>query len=1105
MIRSLLLFFCVTSLMAVDAPTWIEAESATDAKHPAQAAGWAAGGRFLDFVDVGSVLAFPISLDRPLADAGLWVRWTAGSPDPVAIAVVLAPADAQGPNAAGARELGTLSLARDPGWTPQPNGGDWSQPRWAALHIGTLPAGQQRVFLIGRGGNGNCTLDALGIGAWHDGLYRPPGKVHDGRLGAGELLQPVTVERVAQDDDLGLYAAEDRLGANTSPITLRATLRNNRTDRALAVVAHAVLYAEEGDVAALPAQSVHVAAGGSVDVAFAIVAPGYGWYGVRIEVRADGVNARGETSFAVIRPAAQGVRPDSLFGLNLSSDNAPTREIARRIGVKWRRGIPDTSTDLVAPKPGMWWTAEAIAKAKAGFQAWRDAGVLCLGYVNYNTPWNARTQPGRGIHQVPPADLAVHAEAVRRMIEPFANEMPYWELWNEPVPGGHFWGGTASDYRAMVQAVADAVRPTMPQVKLLGGSYTHSLRDMVLAGDKPTPLDGSVSHPYQQPNLYTPASGALERAMLERYAPSRGAAGVWFTEIGTLQWGGRELTDGSPRFAIARSIAPIYLLNQIGVGPGVPCKVFLFCLDYRGNGDPSFPGNLYREGVPDPAIAAYSAMTHFLEDGVLQGDLWATTKHGWAIHYRKSDGTSVVALWPERGTDATLDRTVRIAVPALDFAAYDRFGRPAGRQDDSRIELTARTWDVHYLVSRKPADQVAAAVRAATLGGVEPLRVAIKSLTAPLSLRPTLRVRVENRMLQATKATLAIAPPPALRLERSVATVELAAGESTFAEFPIAGGDPNLDNSYRVAWTLHSAFGDQHGEQLIQVACALRGTPAIGGSRVGWDAAVPVRIRSPGKWNDWWNEPRPLPMEVGDGYQLWTLWDDRCFYIAAEARDVSPRPGDCLQLGFDCLERNPDDLLAKHPLRAKCLASDIDYEFKVGMWKPGEYTSAIPDLFDIVPKPSTAEARSLEDCVPQLVRLCAPGTRRCNPPTQLFDNPPTDPPLGPMRATADGGKDGRVHVAYDSATKTWRYEAAIPWEHLGQLGPALRALKAGAVSRTRFTFHVVDQNDWYRRTMWEETEGDVEFAAEGFAFRPGTPCWSNDYQLRILAEWGFVR
>ncbi len=1094
---SLFLFLIMPLATAADTVpgAWVEAETAVDGQHPAKEANWASGGHYLDFIGAGTRLTLQVELREPIADAGLWVRWAAGGATTIGFDVVVDP---------GKPTAGRLELTRPMSWSPAPYGADWHRPAWSRLHLGALPAGKTRIVLTGAGEGGGCILDCAGIAPWRDGLWSPPAKVENGVLsGPGVLMPPITLGVVQDEANIGLYAGEKVLGAGKPPLVFKIRLRNNRDDRAVQARLSANLATEEASVSDLPVQSVEIAPGSekTVDVSFA--APGYGWYELRLSATVDGGSSEASTSFAVIRPAARGVRPDSIFGFNMDEGKPAHLAIAEAIGIKWRRGVPGTSTNLVAPNPGQWWDASAIAAAKKGWQDWRDHGVLSLGYVNYNAPWNAREMAGRGSWQVPPKDLAVHAEAVRRMIEPFKDDVKYWELWNEPVPGGHFWGGTAQDYRDMCRAVWDAVKPTMPDIQLIGGSYTHTLRDMVLADGARNAgyVDGSASHPYGQPNLFTPVSGALERAMLERDARGKGKAGVWFTELGTLQWGG---PAEQHRFLMARTMAPFYLLNQLGVGNGVPCKVFMFTIDYRGNGDPSYPGNLYGRGTPDPAIATFSALTHFTEDGVLQGDLWSASKQGWALHYLKPDGSSVVALWPERGLDLDYNRSVRITLPAEDFQVFDRYGRPAGTRQGADLVLSARTWEVHYLVSAKKSVAVAAAVRAARLVGVDrPIQVAVKSLTAPVDRLPTLRIRLENRMLQPTDATLTIEAPTTLTLaNKSMQVKALAPGATRWVEIPLTAATADPSNSYLVRWHLTSAFGGQSGEQLVQVACATYGTPV---KPADWDQAIPVRIRNPGRWNDWHREERPLPMEVGEGYTMRTMWDDQRLYLSATVRDLTPKPGDCLQFAFHCLERNPDDLLAGHVLRGKCLASDVDYEFKAGLWRLGEYTSAIPDLYQIVPPAAKVDEQALQGCVPQLVRLCAPGTRRQNPPTSAYNNPQTTPPLGPMDATVAGGRDGQVRITYDQATKTYRYEVALTWDALGPLAAQVRGLKPGAATRTNFTFHVIDQSDWHRRTYWEETEGDVELAAEGLAFRPGTPCWSNDYQLRILAEWGFVR
>jgi len=321
--------------------------------------------------------------------------------------------------------------------------------------------------------------------------------------------------------------------------------------------------------------------------------------------------------------------------------------------------------------------------------------------------------------------------------------------------------------------------------------------------------------------------------------------------------------------------------------------------------------------------------------------------------------------------------------------------------------------------------------------------------------------------------------------------IALPPGEDRYVAVKVTAASPAPGNRYRITWKADADGETLSGEQEVQVACATRGTPRIDADLADWADATFVSIRHRGSLADWWDlKPSML---YDNSYRLATRWDDEALYVAAEIPDHSTklddsgldkstleyrnRGNDRLLLGFNVIDENPDDLLRKHPLYAKSLASDIDYEF-------------------------SAELRAQKEGPAKAVlkRLLAPGTAYL---TTTVPN--LKPVIGALDANTEGGRDGRLAVVYDNVKKVYRYELALRWELIPELRDRLAKLKPGQTAPVAFDFMVVDGHKWDSPTRGSEENGDLEFGADGFDGRLGTPCWLADYPTRLRAAWGFTR
>ena len=797
-----------------------------------------------------------------------------------------------------------------------------------------------------------------------------------------------------------------------------------------------------------------------------------------------------------------------MFGIGGFNGTSDGPEVARRMGVKWIRKQVAWIGD-VAPAPGKFWSEEAVNKVKKSVDEWKQAGVCVLGLTGFNPTWNVRLLDGVPAqpYRTPPKDMAAHVDIMDRLMTDLHGYVNVWEIWNEPG-NTFFWGGPWQDYRDMSRLIWDRIKPKLPDVQLLGGSFTWFNRDLCFGAGLTNRgyMDGVATHPYGLPNLFTPLSAALESVLVRKAAINGGKAGVWVTEFGTAPWefGGSGVgstwadASGQWKFAPvpeperrnvqARTLAPLYLLNKAGAGDA-PIRMFWFESNYgQTEGGDGF--GIWLNEEPYPAVAAYSATAHFLEGAAYRQDILAHVRSAWALLFERPDGTCIVAVWPEKGFFRPQNQKITLRIPALDFQAYDYLGRrvEGGADAHGELALPTQTWEVRYLVSKAPAAKVRAAVNAMRLEGADPVDVNPRSFTAPLSSRPPLRFRIESRLLQTADVTLRVSAGPELKLASD--TLRIAAlkpGEARFVSLDLLEAKPNAANRYPIRWEIETGGLTKKGEQVVQVACAVFGTPKIDGQLDDWADVPAVSILRPLEMGDWGG--KPCPLDGKKGYQVWTRFDATNLYVAARIPKVSPaNDKDFLHIGFLCSSNNSDDVLKGHPLYRKSLENGIDYEFGVRLTHPAP--SGLPA------KPADAIASR-----PVLELLTAPGTRRVARP----DDPTPRVPQRTLDASPEGGSEGQVVVVFDAASQTYTYEFALPWKMVPELAASVAALKPGKPATMNFAFQVGDQLDWLRTSNWQEEAGDVQFGSCGFSPHDGSPRWDNTFPARVCTDWGLVK
>ncbi|WP_256762040.1 fibronectin type III domain-containing protein [Cohnella sp. WQ 127256] len=922
-----------------------------------------------------------------------------------------------------------------------------------------------------------------------------------------QRIQPeqVVIKKAELTDPTGLYVLDSNVPAVP---TVSVALKNRRSVGAVGLVKAKILSREQDTVweESIPFEMSAFELKQLTIPTMALTEANY--YVLHLEVLEEGVAPTGQITqlpFGILHPPHKGVKEDSMFGLGLTStgDQAIMKQIAQKIGVKWRRGIIAVDPPIVNPSPGVYWGATEIAKARQEVLDWQSYGVSLLGMINYNMSWNVSPGPnGETLsrHQNRPLDMAAHVEMVYNSIAPMQDLVKNWELWNEPWVHGWTWKtGDSQDYRDMTKMIWERVKPEYPDVKLIGGGSTSYQRDVVYAKGSTNVgyLDGSTNHAYGLPDPSMLAYVKLQKYMDDNWSLGAGEGEIWQTELGnaeTLQLA--YLPQKEQKYGVARTVAPIYLLNKLGAGD-TPIHTFWFALSY----DKGFSGdtlNIYDGKAPKPAVIAYSTMSHFLEDSELVEELYPQSKSAWGFLFERDDGKATAALYSDKEYKGTLTLN-----DAQNIKVYDYLGKLVGDGSNGTITVALNPWETHYIVSDLTPQALKMKLTTASFDFEKPLIISPLSFIEPVRANGTnIDIQVENATATALSGQLNIVAPTGWTLQTNTVQVgPLQPGEKVIVSFPAtqtAVSEINrylIDYSFDVYDSSSNVVHTQQGKQTIQVAYAPKKTIAVDGDVNDWSDVLPVTMISngskdylealldPSKADEIINNPQSFENVI---YKVKTAWDDDYFYFQADVPDEnqsSPMKftdnpygfafnSDSVQLSFDTIENNPDDLLLGDLHYNKALGSYMDYLF-VGTLAQGG--------------------------VPELHRQTAPGT---NMQTYYPTNANFTSVMGPMDIAEIDGTEGRMKVVRDDVARKTVYEISVAWEAIPELRAELVQLANKQVHEGNFAFAINDTGTNGKGTsFWTKEVGQVQSGA--YAFAPFWGTGAKDRGGSLVPRWGF--
>lgn len=261
------------------------------------------------------------------------------------------------------------------------------------------------------------------------------------------------------------------------------------------------------------------------------------------------------------------------------------------------------------------------------------------------------------------------------------------------------------------------------------------------------------------------------------------------------------------------------------------------------------------------------------------------------------DGTAVIVgdLGASYDKNRTLFRSVALTTSAqMDladgggrFVLYDFYGNPmAAKAGKITVPLNDRGYFLRTDGSAGSFGRLLAALAQATIAGLDPVEIVAWDLTAPVSARPKLRIKITNVLNRSVRGNLAVTVE-GLTAEPAQHPVTLAGHETREVDFTITGGVAEPANNYKLLATFDAGQdGVKKHAELIHANVIARRTITTDGNLAEWQGTLPQTSAQTVGVNA--AEKAYLPFQNwdrqdgGGNVTAWLAADDHYFYFAAK-------------------------------------------------------------------------------------------------------------------------------------------------------------------------------------------------------------------------------
>ena len=460
------------------------------------------------------------------------------------------------------------------------------------------------------------------------------------------------------------------------------------------------------------------------------------------------------------------------------------------------------------------------------------------------------------------------------------------ELWNEPWEGVSIsgWAADIPRYREMFKAMAegaDEARKEAGLQVLIGGACSSAnTRDKLFADGKNTflPYLDFVSIHYQPL--------AADPALVPEWVNRKGDYGrvqVWDTEswvansedkvaavIASMRAMGQDRTAGIYGGNVFEGERPKINGKEYDVvqvwSPGAAvaaCQQFI--------GQRTFKEILFKNGLP--WVFVFESRAGQADDGsvVVVGDLAPSYSPGRVLY---------------RSVALASDAKMEITDGGGRFILHDFYGNPLPALN-GRITIPLNGLGYFIRANGTPGSFAAllAELKRGDVRGVAPVELTARDMTASLSSKPSVRLRLTNVLPRPVKGRLAVSIED-LTLSPAEQELALGANESKDISVTVTGGVEDPRNNYKLLATF-DVPGDgatKHAE-VIHANVIARRTITVDGNSDDWKDVLPQNNAQTVGASDTVKAYLPFKDRSqqisGGSVTAWLAADDKAFYFAA--------------------------------------------------------------------------------------------------------------------------------------------------------------------------------------------------------------------------------
>ena len=630
-----------------------------------------------------------------------------------------------------------------------------------------------------------------------------------------------------------------------------------------------------------------------------------GFYRVTAALQAD----HASLDLGVVPAPAVGLRPRSFYCSNTSHLRSG-EELAflATLGFKVQR-VHFQGRDSVVPATPNGALPIDFAPQDADLAASRAAGVDILPIVGYALAGAISVKGQQAGMYGPPRDYAEFL-ATWEVILKQHQEFQVIEFWNEPWIFGWTWADTPAAYRDLQKKFCEMAKRVNPKLEVVAGNSSMFVEDHIEHDPASWKglLSGTTHHPYS--GCGTASFGTLQQARsidhgaqinrrmgLSKYLITEGAT-LWASPDKAIGNNALENARKSVQFLVCSALAGAWQSNiqwDLGYGPAWT--------------------------LPNTAVATLTSLT---EDRVCVAEVWPSHELLWGAVYahprhvnaavrglpraseistrwsevmpegKKADSTKVAVLWNfagKAGTCLALDQ------PG-DVRALDLTGRSIARQADGSLSVPFGEDQVYLLSDTLDVVAFNTLIQHARIEKLIPVSVFAQPLSKSVTVAQNVGVVLENHTTTSLTGSIFLSVIDASGADQSgsAATFSVEPGKVLVVPVPWVPQVISSSNGCAVRIHVKTTAGTVETPQILQVGRFIKGTPAIDGSKKGWEQVPAVVIDSdrlqPGTdITRYVLNPNLRRAEASAPrraqVRLQSAWDEKCVYIRAEVEGDS--------------------------------------------------------------------------------------------------------------------------------------------------------------------------------------------------------------------------